>query len=86
MNAVEEVFGDFSAEIELTLERSGVLRANCEIEEVLVVDMMGRTLLDLSDVNTFSVVLNIPMQSALSAYIVKAKTSCGIAVKKVVIN
>ena len=86
VNAVEEVFSEFSAEIELTLERSGVLRANCEIEEVLVVDMMGRTLLDLTDVNTLSVVLTLPTQSALSAYIVKAKTSCGIAVKKVVIN
>ena len=86
VNAVEEVFSEFSAEIELTLERSGVLRANCDIEDVLVVDMMGRTLLDLTDVNTLSVVLNIPTQSALSAYIVKAKTSCGIAVKKVLIN
>ena len=86
VNAVEEVFSEFSAEIELTLERSGVLRANCDIEEVLVVDMMGRTLLDLTDVNTLSVVLTLPTQSALSAYIVKAKTSCGIAVKKVVIN
>jgi len=86
VNAVEEVFSEFSAEIELTLERSGVLRANCDIEDVLVVDMMGRTLLDLTDVNTLSVVLTLPTQSALSAYIVKAKTSCGIAVKKVVIN
>jgi len=86
VNAVEEVFSEFSAEIELTLERSGVLRANCEIEEVVVVDMMGRTLLDLTDVNTLSVVLTLPTQSALSAYIVKAKTSCGIAVKKVLIN
>ena len=86
VNAVEEVFSEFSAEVELTLERSGVLRANCEIEEVVVVDMMGRTLLDLTDVNTLSVVLTLPTQSALSAYIVKAKTSCGIAVKKVVIN
>jgi hypothetical protein len=86
VNAVEEVFGEFSAEIELTMERSGVLRANCEIEEVLVVDMMGRTLLDLTDVNTLSVALNIPTQSGFSVYIVKAKTSCGVAVKKVVIN
>ena len=84
VNAVEEVFSEFSAEVELTLERSGVLRANCDIEEVLVVDMMGRTLLDLSDINTLSVVLTLPTESALSAYIVKAKTSCGIAVKKVV--
>ena len=84
VNAVEEVFSEFSAEIELTLERSGVLRANCDIEDVLVVDMMGRTLLDFTDVNTLSVVLTLPTQSALSAYIVKAKTSCGIAVKKVV--
>jgi hypothetical protein len=46
--------------------------------------MRGRTLLDLTDVNTLSVALNIPTQSGFSVYIVKAKTSCGIAVKKVV--
>ena len=84
MNAVEEVFGDFGADVELTLESSGVLRSNYEIEEVLVVDMMGRTLLYLTDVNTLSVALNIPARSALSSYIVKVKTSYGVAVKKVV--
>jgi hypothetical protein len=84
VNAVEEVFGDFGADVELTLESSGVLRSNYEIEEVLVVDMMGRTLLYLTDVNTLSIDLNIPTQSALSSYIVKVKTSYGVAVKKVV--
>lgn len=83
VNAVEEVFGDFGTEVELTLERSGVLRSNCEIEEVLVVDMMGRTLLYLIDVNTLSVALQIPTRSALSSYIVKVKTSYGVAVKKI---
>ena len=48
--------------------------------------MMGRTLLFLTEVNTLSVDLNIPTRSALSSYIVKVKTSYGVAVKKVVIN
>ncbi|MDA0731777.1 MAG: hypothetical protein O2852_03225 [Bacteroidetes bacterium] len=45
---------------------------------------MGRILLYLTDVNTLSVVLHLPSRAAPNSYIVKVRTSYGIAVKKIV--
>jgi hypothetical protein len=85
VNAVEEVYGTIKPEIELTLESTGTLRSNCEIENVMVIDMMGRTLLNLSNINDLSVSLHLPSRVASNSYLVKAKTSCGIVVKKIVL-
>ena len=83
VNAVEEVLGALNAEIELTLASSGNLSSNCEIEDVIVIDLMGRTHLKRSNINALSVPLHLPSHSAPNTYIVKARTSCGIAVKKI---